>query len=120
MKELKQTVSESNLEMKEAFKVMKSNDSISAKEFLGNVFKIKGYVIVDTELTVLETGEVEKGKTICFLTETDEIIGSNSNSLLKTFEEIKDTFGEEYVSLDVKITKGISKNGKTFLSLELA
>lgn len=120
MKELKQLVKESNLEMKDAFKVMKSNDSISAKDFLGKTFKIKGYVIVDVEMTVLETGEIEKDQSICFLTETDEIIGSNSNSLLKTFEEIKETFGEIYNSLDVKITKGISKNGRTFLSLELA
>jgi hypothetical protein len=120
MKELKQVVNESNLEIKEAFKVMKSNASISAKEFIGNVFKVKGYVIVDTELTTLETGEVEKGKSICFLTETDEIIGSNSSSLLKTFLEIKETFGDIYDTLDVKITKGTSKNGQTFLSLELA
>ena len=119
MKELKQVVKESNLEMKDAFKVMKSNSSIGAKEFLKTPFKIKGYVVVDVETTILETGEVEKNQSICFLTETDDIVGSNSSSLLKTFLEIKETFGEEYLTLDVQITQGVSKNGRPFLSLEL-
>lgn len=118
MKELKQIVNESNLDIKDAFRVMKSNNSIGAKEFLKTPFKIKGYVIVDVE-TTLETGEVEKSQSICFLTETDDIVGSNSSSLLKSFLEIKETFREEYLTLDVQITQGVSKNGRPFLSLEL-
>lgn len=119
MKELKQVVNETNLDIKDAFRVMKSNNSIAAKEFLKTPFKIKGYVIVDVETTTLETGEVEKNQSICFLTETDDIVGSNSSSLLKTFLEIKETFGEEYLTLEVQITQGVSKNGRPFLSLEL-
>lgn len=119
MKELKQVVNETNMDKKDAFRMMKSNVSIGAKEFVGNTFKIKGYVIIDTQMTELETGEVTNGKSLCLLTETGEIIGSNSTALLKSFEEIKETF-DDYLELDVKITKGLSKNGRTFLSLELA
>ena len=38
MKELKQIVNESNLDIKDAFRVMKSNNSIGAKEFLKTPF----------------------------------------------------------------------------------
>ena len=119
MKELKQTIKESNLEKLQAFKMMKSNSSIGAKDFVGKVFKIKGYVVTNNEILDIETGEITKSESICFLTETDEIIGSNSSSLLRTFYEIMEIF-ENWSDIDVVITRGTSKKGNTFLSLEVA
>lgn len=120
-KQIKIKVVESNTEPLKAMAIAKSNLSIPCKKFVDNVFKIKDYVFTKSTITDNETGEVSEMDCVSFLTETGEILGTNSKTIINSFRELKDLCDDNSIditSVDVVITSGSSKAGNTFYSLE--
>lgn len=120
-KQLKIKVVESNTEPLRAMAIAKSNLSIPCKKFIDNVFKIKDYVFTKSQITILETGELEEMDCISFLTDDGEILGTNSKTIMNSFRELLDLCDDNDIDLatvDVIITSGTSKSGNTFYSLE--
>lgn len=120
-KQLKIKVVETNTEPLKAMAIAKSNLSIPCKKFVDNVFKIKDYVFTKSQITTVETGEVEEMDCISFLTDAGEILGTNSKTIMNSFRELLDLCDDndiDIATVDVIITSGTSKNGNTFYSLE--
>ena len=120
-KQLKMKLVESNVEPLKAMAIAKSNNSIPCKKFLENVFKIKYYVFTQSQITEIETGEVELMDCISFLTDEGEILGSNSKTIMNSFRELKELCDDnsiDFTTVQVSITSGTSKSGNPFYSLE--
>lgn len=120
-KQLKIKLVESNVEPLKAMAIAKSNNSIPCKKFVETVFKIQYYVITQSQITEIETGEVELMDCISFLTDDGEILGTNSKTIINTFKELKELCDDnsiDFTRVDVVITSGTSKSGKPFYSLE--
>lgn len=120
-KQLKIKVVESNVEPLKAMAIAKSNKSIPCKKFVDNVFKIKYYVFTQSQITEIETGEVEIMDCISFLTSEGEILGTNSKTIMNSFRELKELCDDnsiDFTTVDVVITSGTSKSGNPFYSLE--
>lgn len=120
-KQLKIKVLETNAEPLKAMAIAKSNKSIACKKFVDNVFKVKNYVFTQSQITDIETGEVETMDCISFLTDQEEILGTNSKTIMNSFRELKELCEENSIdisNIEVVITSGTSKAGNTFYSLE--
>lgn len=120
-KQLKIKVVETNTDPLKAMAIAKSNLSIQCKKFVDNVFKIKDYVFTKSQITTVETGEVEEMDCISFLTDGGEILGTNSKTIMNSFRELLDLCNDndiDIATVDVIITSGTSKSGNTFYSLE--
>lgn len=120
-KQLKIKVVETNTDPLKAMAIAKSNSSIACKKFVDNVFKIKDYVFTKSQVTTVETGEVEEMDCISFLTDAGEILGTNSKTIMNSFRELLDLCDDndiDIATVDVIITSGTSKSGNTFYSLE--
>ena len=120
-KQLKIKVVETNAEPLKAMAIAKSNTSIACKKFVDNVFKIQNYVFTQSQITEIETGEVELMDCISFLTDQGEILGTNSKTIMNSFRELKELCDDNSIDItavDVVLTSGTSKAGNTFYSLE--
>lgn len=120
-KQLKIKLVESNVEPLKAMAIAKSNNSIPCKKFLETVFKIKYYVFTQSQITEIETGEVELMDCISFLTDEGEVLGTNSKTIMNSFRELKELCDDnsiDFTTVDVVITSGTSKSGNPFYSLE--
>lgn len=123
MKELKRMIKETNYQDKlKAFAIIQSNESIGAREFIGQEFNLDGFVKTHNVLTDVETGEIKESDGIVLKTITGEIIGSNSVSLMNSLDTIINFSTDNDINLrdlDLILTKTTSKNGREFITCEI-
>ena len=127
MKSLSQTVTKTNCEKKlEALALMKKNGGYSAKDYLNKPFSIKRWVMGHSVITEEDevTGEVREHEddTITFETTTEDVVGTNSASVIREFNELVTAIEEDGLDLEsvqFQLVQGDSNNGRKFTTLEL-
>lgn len=124
MKTLRKQITETTLDRVEAYKAINTNESVSAKEVVGQKFDYINHVIYKSTISDIneETGEVNDKvmENVIILTSIG-YVGSNSKTIINSLRDMLADLGEETVKeLPLKITSGKAKSGNTFYDIEIA
>lgn len=126
-KELKRKIIGGNVEDKlMAFAITKKTDCMSAKDFIEIPFTAEKYVVTADEILDLDTGEIQEMTSLTIVGKDENgqsiAVGTNSPTVRKHFEEIVDVLKDAGLQISDRqmiIKQGISKNGRTFNSIQL-
>lgn len=126
-KELKRKIIGGNVEDKlMAFAITKKTDCMSAKDFIEIPFTAEKYVVTADTITDQDTGEVKEMTSLTIVGKDENgkpiAVGTNSPTVRKDFEEIVDVLKDAGLQISDRqmiIKQGISKNGRTFNSIQL-
>lgn len=92
-----------------------SRERFSAKTVEG-VFKLKSVIVAEKEI-----GPEDIESVIYLVDVNDRVITSNSTILIRSFEELHNSFGDEmFNNQELRVMKKVSKGGRTFNYLTLA
>ena len=103
-----------NMDKRMSYNLMNSNETHKMSDAEGSVLQVKAWVIYEDEDP--RTHEVKK---VCSIqTADDEIFGTISPTFIREFEKIVNFFGGDVG--DIKVISGTSKNGRTFITCDIA
>lgn len=122
MKKMNVTIKESDLNGLHAYALATKTNTIAAKKFVGNKFKIINYVLSHSIITETETGEIlEEMDCLVLNLEDGKTVGTNSTTMINKFKDIKEVCDKSGVSIsevELVIEQGESNNG-TFNTIEI-
>lgn len=92
-----------------------SREKFSAKTIEGT-FKLKSVILAEKEI-----GSEDIESVIYLVDINDRVISSNSSILIRSFEELHNSFGDDmFNNCELRVMKKVSKGGRTFNYLTLA
>ena len=126
-KELKRKIIGGNVEDKlVAFAITKMTNGMSAKDFIEIPFTAEKYLVTADTIADQDTGEVKEMTSLIIVGKDENgqsiAVGTNSPTVRKNFEEIVDVLKDAGLQISDRqmiIRQGISKNGRTFNSIQL-
>lgn len=115
-KRMKIEVEKTNLESEfDAYILAKSGNGIKASSFREIPFKVRDWVVTHNTIVDDETGEVKEMRCITIRTENNEVVGTNSNTMIDNFIEYVELMQDNNIDLSSRefmIVEGQGKNGK--------
>ena len=101
-----------DMSKRDEYKLMNSNETKKMSDAEGSVLNPKAWIVYED---VTATGESKK--VVSLITEDGEIFGTISETFVNDFERIVDFFDGEVG--EIKVSSGVSKAGRTFITCDI-